>query len=107
MAHVVTEACIKCKFMECVEVCPTEAFHEGANFVVINPASCANCGLCQMVCPVSAIFPRSELPPDLAGYAKLNMALAARWPKMTAKSVVPPDAEEWAAVAEKGHLLEQ
>lgn len=106
MPYVVTDACIKCKFMECVEVCPTQAFHEGPNFVVINPSDCANCALCEMVCPVAAIVSRAGLPQALADYAELNRRMASQWPKITAKGVVPADAQEWADVADKGRFLE-
>lgn len=105
MAYVVTEACIKCVYMECVEVCPTHAFHAGDNFVVIDPAACANCGLCEMVCPVAAIYPQWSLPPQQASYAKLNEELSATWPVIIQKGTVPPDADQWAAVSDKAHLL--
>ena len=106
MPYVVTDACIKCKFMDCVEVCPTHAFHEGPNAVVINPSDCANCALCEMVCPVLAIVPRAGLPLGLSDYAELNARLAKQWPKITTKGIVPADAEQWVDVANKGPLLE-
>lgn len=107
MAYVVTEACIKCKFMDCVDACPTEAFHAGTNFVVINPESCGNCSLCEIVCPVSAIFPRSSLPQKFQHYVSLNAELAKEWPKVTSKNSVPGDAEAWADISEKIGYLER
>jgi ferredoxin len=105
MTYIVTEACIRCQYMECVEVCPQQAFHAGANFVVIDPERCANCGLCEMVCPVGAIYSREMLPDHHAHYAALNAELARTWPVIAAKAAVPADADAWARVEEKMHLL--
>ena len=58
MAFVVTESCIKCKYMDCVEVCPVDCFHEGPNFLVIDPDECIDCTLCEPECPVEAIYLR-------------------------------------------------
>ena len=80
MAFVVTEACIACRYGECVSVCPQQAFHEGPNFVVINPVNCANCGLCEMVCPVQAIRADYALAPAERDYIALNASLAKLWP---------------------------
>ena len=60
MAYVVTEACIKCKYMDCVEVCPVDCFYEGDNMVVINPNECIDCGVCEPECPAEAILPDTE-----------------------------------------------
>jgi NAD-dependent dihydropyrimidine dehydrogenase PreA subunit len=57
MPFVVTENCIKCKHTDCVEVCPVDCFHEGPNFLVIDPDECIDCTLCEPECPVNAIFP--------------------------------------------------
>ena len=62
MAYVVTEACIKCKYMDCVEVCPVDCFYEGENVLVIHPDECIDCGACVPACPVSAIFPEEDVP---------------------------------------------
>ena len=75
MTFVVTDSCINCKYGECVEVCPQDAFHEGINFVVINPNTCSNCGLCEMVCPVDAIFPIYNLPVDFSIFIKINILI--------------------------------
>ncbi|WP_431113192.1 ferredoxin family protein [Variovorax paradoxus] len=80
MTFVVTESCIACRYGDCVSVCPQNAFHEGPNFVVINPRACANCGLCEMVCPVNAIFAVADLPQDQRDCRELNAQLAAQWP---------------------------
>lgn len=62
MAYVVTENCIKCKFTDCVEVCPVDCFHEGANFLAIDPDECIDCALCVPECPAEAIFAEDDVP---------------------------------------------
>lgn len=104
MAYVVTEACIRCKFAECIEVCPQGAFHEGINFVVIDPDTCANCALCEMVCPVSAIFADYALPKGQEKFGDLNLNLAKHWPIAEYREP-PPDAEEWTGVSDKFRYL--
>ncbi len=67
MAYVVAEPCIKCKYTDCVEVCPVNCFYEGANFLVIKPEECIDCGACEPVCPTKAIFPEAEEFKDKKG----------------------------------------
>lgn len=105
MAYIVTEACIRCKFMDCIEVCPTYAFHAGANFVVINPDTCVNCGLCEMVCPTQAIKARGDATEKELVFVELNARLAQSWPAITQKGLVPADAENWIGVAGKKEYL--
>ena len=62
MTFVVTDNCIKCKYTDCVEVCPVDCFYEGPNFLVIHPDECIDCGACVPACPVSAIFPEEDVP---------------------------------------------
>src|SRR3569623_1946327 len=64
MTYIVTDPCVKCKFMDCVEVCPVDSFYEGENFLVINPDECIDCGVCEPECPVDAITPDTEHEPD-------------------------------------------
>lgn len=104
MAFVVTEACIACRYGECAEVCPQAAVHVGPNFVVINPLTCANCGLCEMVCPVDAIYAAADVPRGQEEFVELNARLSGIWP--AAQEVGPlPDAHEHASVRAKRHLL--
>ncbi|AQU88302.1 ferredoxin [Komagataeibacter nataicola] len=93
MTYVVTENCIRCKFTDCVEVCPVDCFYAGENFLVINPDECIDCGVCEPECPAEAIFPDSD---DRATpWAELNAKYAAIWPNITRKIDAPADAEEW------------
>ena len=84
MTFVVTENCIKCKYMDCVEVCPVDCFHEGPNFLTIDPDECIDCTLCEPECPVEAIFSEEELPAGQEHFKQLNAELAKQWPVITA-----------------------
>lgn len=101
MTYVVTEACIRCKYTDCVEVCPVDCFHEGPNFLAIDPNECIDCHLCVPECPVDAIFAEEDLPPDQKKFLALNAELAQKWPVLTARKQPPADAEEWKAVKDK------
>ena len=72
MTFVVTESCIKCKLTDCVEVCPVDCFHEGPNFLVIDPDECIDCGACVPVCPVEAIFALEDTPDDSEAFIFKN-----------------------------------
>ena len=93
MAYVVTEACIRCKYMDCVEVCPVDCFYEGETMLVINPNECIDCGVCEPECPAEAIVPDTE--PNLDKWIELNAKYSAEWPNITVKGETPPDADEW------------
>jgi len=107
MTFVVTEACIKCKYTDCVDVCPVDCFHEGPNFLVIDPDECIDCTLCEPECPVEAIYSEDELPEGQEEFIKINADLTPLWPVIT--DVKPPldDADEWAGKTDKIDLLEK
>ncbi len=107
MTFVVGENCIKCKYTDCVEVCPVDCFHEGPNFLVIDPEECIDCTLCEPECPAEAIFPEDDLPADQAVFLELNEELAQQWPVITQKKDAPPDADEWNGKPGKLDLLER
>jgi ferredoxin len=107
MTYVVTESCIRCKYTDCVDVCPTDAFREGPNFLVIEPDECIDCTLCVAECPVEAIFADDDVPPDQKGFIALNAELARRWKPIVERIPPPPDAEEWAKVKKKLDQLER
>lgn len=95
MAFVVTENCIRCKYQDCVEVCPVDCFHEGPNMLVIDPDECIDCTLCEPECPAEAIFSEDELPEGQEKFIDLNIELSAVWPVITEVGTVPEDADEW------------
>lgn len=107
MTFVVVENCIKCKYTDCVEVCPVDCFHEGPNFLVIDPEECIDCTLCEPECPAQAIYPEDDLPADQIEFLALNAELAREWPVITERKDPPPDADEWNGKPNKRQLLER
>ena len=97
MSYVVTEDCIRCKFQDCVEVCPVDAFYEGENMLVISPEHCIDCGACETECPAEAILPEQMAPEWLA----LNQTYSAKWPLIKEKGEAPEDAEDFVGVENK------
>ena len=87
MTYIVNDNCIKCKYMDCVEVCPVDCFYEGENMLVIHPDECIDCGVCEPECPVEAIKPDTE-------YSKT-------WPNITVKGAPPADSKEWEGKPDK------
>ena len=107
MTFVVTEACIKCKYTDCVEVCPVDCFHEGPNFLVIDPEECIDCTLCEPECPIEAIYPEEDLPPGQEHFLELNRELSQQWPVITEMKPAPEDAKDWEDVEDKLQHLER
>ncbi len=99
MTYIVNDNCIKCKYMDCVEVCPVDCFYEGENMLVIHPDECIDCGVCEPECPVDAIKPDTE--PGLEKWLQVNAEFASKWPNITAKKDAPPDAKEFEGVPDK------
>ena len=107
MTFVVTESCIRCKYTDCVDVCPVDCFHEGPNFLVIDPEECIDCALCEPECPVTAIYEEDDLPEDQKKFTALNEELAQEWPVIDSVKLAPDDADEWADVPNKLKYLER
>lgn len=107
MTFVVTESCIKCKYTDCVEVCPVDCFYEGPNFLVINPDECIDCALCEPECPINAIVSEDDLPEDQQHFKELNTELSLKWPNITAMKDAPEDAKEWEEVEDKLQYLQK
>lgn len=107
MTFVVTESCIKCKYTDCVEVCPVNCFYEGPNFLVINPDECIDCALCEPECPVKAIKSEDDLTESEKIFLELNTSLSADWPNITAMKPAPEDAKSWEEVENKLQYLEK
>ncbi|MBE7564088.1 ferredoxin family protein [Acidithiobacillus thiooxidans] len=107
MTYVVTESCIKCKYTDCVDVCPVDCFREGPNFLVIDPDECIDCTLCEPECPAGAIFRDDDLPEGQEEYEEINARLAKVWPAIIQKKPAPEDADAWLEVKDKRGLLEE
>ncbi|MEZ5647782.1 MAG: ferredoxin family protein [Alphaproteobacteria bacterium] len=99
MAYVVTESCIRCKYMDCVEVCPVDCFYEGENMLVINPDECIDCGVCEPECPAEAIVPDTDSGAEK--WAEINRTYSETWPNITRKKDSPADADQYKGVADK------
>ena len=95
MTHVVLESCIRCKYPDCVDVCPVDCFREGPNFLTIDPDECIDCAVCIPECPVNAIVPEEDVPADQQHMIKLNGELARKWPSITKSKGGLPDADDW------------
>jgi len=99
LTYVVTEACIRCKYTDCVAVCPVDCFYEGENMLVIHPEECIDCGVCVPECPVEAI--RTDTDEVAVPFIELNREYSGRWPKITLKKAAPADAADWETVSGK------
>ncbi|MCC6526144.1 MAG: ferredoxin family protein [Polyangiaceae bacterium] len=115
MAYVVGDPCVKCKYTDCVEVCPVDCFYEGENTLVIHPDECIDCGACEPVCPTTAIFELEELPEDQKPYIELNAVFSgakapgdadtAGWPQHLVDAVNAGGFKAWPMVNEKREPL--
>lgn len=105
MTYIVTENCIKCKYQDCVEVCPVDCFYEGENFLVIHPDECIDCGVCEPECPAEAIVPDTE--PGVEKWLEINTKFASEWPNIARKGDQLPDAAEWDGKEGKAEMLSE
>ncbi len=107
MAFVVTEACVKCKYTDCVDVCPVDCFREGPNMLVIDPDECIDCTLCVAECPVEAIYAEEDVPDGQRAFVRLNRDFSRLWKPLVERKDPPPDADEWAKTRDKRELIER
>ncbi|HTH39173.1 MAG TPA: ferredoxin FdxA [Rhodocyclaceae bacterium] len=107
MAYVVTESCIRCKYTDCVDVCPVDCFREGPNFLVIDPDECIDCTLCVAECPAEAIYAEDDVPAGQEHFVPLNAELAKQWAPLIERKDPLPDADEWVKVKNKLDQLER
>ena len=101
MTYVVTESCIRCKYTDCVDVCPVDCFREGPNFLSIDPDEGIDCAVCVPECPVNAIYAEDDVPGDQQAFIQLNVELSRLWPSITKSKAPLPDADEWQDVKDK------
>ena len=105
MTYVVTETCIKCKYTDCVDVCPVDCFREGPNMLVIDPDECIDCTLCVAECPVEAIFAEDDVPARAGASSPRSTPSSSKlWKPIIERKPAPPDADEWAKIKEKKQL---
>jgi len=107
MTHVVTESCIKCKYTDCVDVCPVDCFREGPNMLVIDPDECIDCAVCIPECPVNAIYAEEDVPDGQRQFTDLNAELAKAWASITKTKVPMPDADDWKDKTDKLQFLDR
>ncbi|MEI7447488.1 MAG: ferredoxin FdxA [Burkholderiales bacterium] len=107
MPHIVIESCIRCKFTDCVDVCPVDCFREGPNMLVIDPDECIDCAVCIPECPVEAIKAEEDVPADQQKFVAINADLAKVWPSITRTKPQMPDADQWKDVKDKLQYLEK
>lgn len=107
MTHIVTESCIRCKYTDCVDVCPVDCFREGPNMLVIDPDECIDCAVCIPECPVEAIYAEEDVPAKQRHFYEINVELAKKWPSITKRKPALPDAEQWKDVKDKLAHLER
>ena len=107
MAYIVLDNCIRCKYTDCVEVCPVDCFHEGPNMLVIDPEECIDCSLCVPECPVDAIVAEDDVPEGKEGLIELNRELSEQWPVLVEKKDPPADADDWKDTPDKLPHLER
>jgi ferredoxin len=93
MTFVVLDGCIKCKYTDCVEVCPVDCFYEGENMLVIHPDECIDCGVCEPECPAEAIKP--DTVPGIEKWLEVNRTYAEQWPNLTTKRPHAADAKKF------------
>jgi len=107
MTFVVTENCKRCRFTDCVAVCPVDCFHGDDEMLYIDPDECIDCAVCIPECPVNAIYAEEDLPAGQEQFTALNAELAKDWPLITDKKDPPPDADEWKDKPDKLQYLER
>lgn len=107
MTFVVTENCVKCKYTDCVDVCPVDCFKVGPNFLVIDPDECIDCAVCVPECPANAIYSEEDVPSDQQEFIAINAELSKKWPVITKRIAALPEADHWSTIKDKRHLLDR
>ena len=107
MPYVVNQNCIKCKYTDCVEVCPVDCFYEGENMLVIHPDECIDCGVCEPECPVDAITPDTDSQAD--DWVETNKKFSEIWRNLTKKKKTfsKEEQDKWAKEKNKKELFSE
>jgi len=105
MTYIVNDACINCKLMDCVEVCPVDCFYEGENMLVIHPDECIDCGVCEPECPEEAIL--SDTEPNITKWLEINAEFSVKWPNINRMGEPPADADDWKGKPGKAELFSE
>lgn len=111
MAYIVGDPCVKCRYTDCVAVCPVDCFYAGENTLIIHPDECIDCGACEPECPTTAIFEESDLPEDQAAYIDINSVFSGckepghadttGWPQHLIDHIKSSDFVVWPVIAAK------
>ena len=102
MTYIVNDNCIKCKLMDCMEVCPVDCFYEGENMLAIKPDECIDCGVCEPECPLGAIVADTdENLQDKDKWLLLNKKFSAIWPNISVKKDPMEDHEKFRNIKDK------
>lgn len=107
MTYVVGDNCIRCRYTDCVDVCPVDCFKAGPNFLVIDPDECIDCAVCVPECPAGAIYADQDVPEDQKHYIQINAELSKTWPNITRKVEPLPDADVWKDIPNKLQYLDR
>ncbi len=105
MTFIVTDKCVKCKYTDCVEVCPVDCFREGENMLVIDPDECIDCALCEPECPIQAIIPEDDVTSDKKSLVDYNAKKSKEWPAITESKAPMPEADEYKEIENKTEFL--
>jgi len=73
MTFVIAQPCVDVKDKACIEACPVDCIYEGERSLYIHPDECVDCGACDPVCPVEAIFYLDDVPDEWAEYTRANV----------------------------------
>jgi len=107
MSHIVGDACVMCKYTDCVDACPVTCFHETPEMLVIDPEVCIDCGACVPECPVGAIYFDEDLPENQAEYKDINILLSAKYPVIEETTEPHPECDKYVDVIDKKHLIKE
>ena len=107
MTYIIALPCVDLLDKACIEECPVDCIYEGNRMLYIHPDECVDCGACEPVCPVEAIFSEEDIPQGQQQFKQLNAELAKKWPVISEMGEAPADAKQWEGVPDKLKYLER